>query len=82
MAGKTVKKAAGVEPADAHHPPAVTITAARDGFRRCGVAHPAAPTWHPAGTFTAHQIEVMMGEPLLAVIVDDDNAPPPEGDAD
>ncbi|MHB1059816.1 MAG: HI1506-related protein [Rhodanobacter sp.] len=43
------------------------ITAKRDGFRRCGVAHPAQPIDHPADRFTGEQTEILKAEPMLVV---------------
>ena len=31
------------------------ITSKKDGFRRCGVAHPSTPTEHPDDAFTPEQ---------------------------
>lgn len=45
----------------------IRITAKRDGFRRCGVAHPAAPTDYPAGRFSAAELAQLKAEPLLTV---------------
>lgn len=44
------------------------ITAKIDGFRRCGVAHPAQPTDRPADLFTEEQIEILKAEPMLTVV--------------
>lgn len=43
------------------------ITARRDGFRRAGIAHPAAPVEHRLGHFTDEQIETLLGESMLIV---------------
>jgi hypothetical protein len=45
----------------------VIITAKRDGFRRCGLAHPAKPVEHPDGTFTDEQLDILKAEPMLVV---------------
>lgn len=45
----------------------IRITAKRDGFRRAGIAHPAAPTDHAPGTFTKQQFAQLMAEPMLVV---------------
>ena len=50
--------------------PAVRIASRRDGFRRVGMAHPAAAVIHPAGTFTQEQIDALCAEPELMVDVD------------
>jgi hypothetical protein len=46
---------------------ALRITSKRDGFRRCGVAHSATPTEHPAGRFTEEEVERLKAEPMLIV---------------
>ena len=46
----------------------IRIIAKRDGFRRCGVAHPAQPTDHPNDSFTGEQIEILKAEPMLTVV--------------
>ncbi len=43
------------------------IIARREGFRRCGVAHPTGPTVYPDGTFTPEQIKILKAEPMLIV---------------
>ena len=48
--------------------PAVTITATRDGFWRCGVAHPASPVDHPEGRWTGEELERLRAEPRLVVV--------------
>ncbi|MDH5525214.1 MAG: HI1506-related protein [Desulfobulbaceae bacterium] len=45
----------------------VLITSKQDGFRRCGVSHPAQPTSYPDGRFTGEQIEILKAEPMLVV---------------
>lgn len=45
----------------------VRITAKRDGFRRCGIAHPAQPVEHPAERFSAAELARLQGEPMLLV---------------
>ena len=47
--------------------PAVTITATRDGFWRCGVAHPASPVDHPEGRWTGDELDRLRAEPALVV---------------
>lgn len=39
----------------------------RNGFRRCGVHHPAAAVDHPEGRFSAAEIERLKAEPNLVV---------------
>ncbi|ADU63406.1 MAG: hypothetical protein KUA35_10220 [Pseudodesulfovibrio sp.] len=45
----------------------VIITAKHDGFRRCGVAHPAKPTEHPDDRFTEAELAVLKADPNLVV---------------
>ncbi|XWJ89579.1 HI1506-related protein [Phytobacter ursingii] len=45
----------------------LTITAKRDGFRRCGVTHSDTPVVWPAGSFTEEQIAILKSEPQLVV---------------
>lgn len=47
--------------------PEITITAKRDGFRRCGVAHRDVPVTWPDGSFTDEQIAILRAEPSLVV---------------
>ena len=47
--------------------PLITITAKRDGFRRCGVAHRDVPVVWPDGSFTDEQIAILRAEPSLVV---------------
>lgn len=43
------------------------ITAKRDGRRRAGLDHPAAPVDHPADTFTPDQIAQLKADDQLVV---------------
>jgi hypothetical protein len=43
------------------------ITSKKDGFRRCGVEHPATPTLHKDDAFTDEQIKILKAEPMLIV---------------
>lgn len=45
----------------------IRITSKQAGFRRCGVAHPAAPTDHAADAFTPAQLKQLQAEPMLVV---------------
>lgn len=45
----------------------VIITSKTDGFRRCGLAHPARPVEHADGAFTEEQLEILKAEPMLVV---------------
>lgn len=43
----------------------IIITSKRDGFRRCGIAHPGKPTFYPDDFFTDEQLEALEKEPQL-----------------
>lgn len=43
----------------------IVITSKRDGFRRCGIAHPGKPTYYPDDFFTDEQLEALGKEPQL-----------------
>lgn len=45
----------------------IRITAKANGFRRCGVAHPAQATDYDAVRFSKEQIEILKAEPMLVV---------------
>ncbi|MEW6595655.1 MAG: HI1506-related protein [Thermodesulfobacteriota bacterium] len=45
----------------------IRITAKTDGFRRCGIAHPAAPTEYPDDHFGKEELKALAGEPELTV---------------
>ena len=45
----------------------IRITSKRDGFRRCGVAHPATPTEYPKERFTEEELGTLLAEPMLTV---------------
>lgn len=55
----------------------VTITSKQDGFRRCGVSHSKEPVEYPAGHWTPEQLDILKGEPMLVVSVDDGGGQPP-----
>lgn len=51
----------------------VRIKSARDGYRRCGVAHPKQATDHQADRFTEAELERLQTDPVLTVtLVDGD----------
>ena len=56
----------------------IKITSRKDGFRRCGVAHPSMPAEHSPDAFTQEQLAELMAEPMLVVEVLDDQVSPPE----
>lgn len=47
----------------------IRITSKQDGFRRGGIAHPAAATNYPDDHFTKSQLQVLQDEPMLVVEV-------------
>jgi len=47
------------------------ISAKRDGFRRCGIAHTTEPKVYPDDQFTDEQLQTLFDEPLLDVKVVD-----------
>lgn len=53
----------------------IQITARRDGFRRCGMAHSEKTQTYPDGHFTAEQLKELEGEPQLIVVRIDDGKP-------
>jgi hypothetical protein len=64
MGGDTV----GTEPAtELRRERMLRIAAKKDGFRRCGVAFPAAGGDYPASAFTADEIGRLKAEPMLVV---------------
>ncbi|EOG8346028.1 HI1506-related protein [Salmonella enterica subsp. enterica serovar Montevideo] len=46
----------------------IEITARREGFRRCGVAHSATTKEWPADAFTPEQLAVLKADPMLIVV--------------
>lgn len=51
---------------------AIVITAKRDGFRRCGIAHPGKPTSYPDDFFTEEQLTALDKEPQLILAYAED----------
>jgi len=45
----------------------IRITSKVDGYRRCGVLHPARPTEYPDNRFSAEELAVLQADPLLTV---------------
>lgn len=62
-------------------PTMIRITSRIDGFRRAGIAHPAAPVDHPAEAFTHQQLAQLAAEPMLVVQEIDVPDPDPEPEA-
>ncbi|HFV6312237.1 TPA: HI1506-related protein, partial [Escherichia coli] len=46
----------------------IEITARREGFRRCGVAHSATTKEWAADAFTPEQLAVLKADPMLIVV--------------
>ena len=57
----------------------ITIKSKKDGFRRCGIAHPAAETTYPDDRFTIAELADLQAEPMLIVATAEDKpaSPPP-----
>lgn len=55
----------------------ITITSKRDGFRRCGLAHPACAVTYPDDAWTPEQLAQLKAEPNLIVVETSD-----EGETD
>ena len=53
----------------------IIITSKREGFRRCGVAHPARPVEWPDERWTIDELDALLAEPMLTVEVVEDPAP-------
>ncbi len=45
----------------------IRITAKKDGFRRCGIAHGKEPTDYPDNRFSKGDLEILQAEPMLVV---------------
>lgn len=57
----------------------IIITAKKDGFRRCGMAHSAKPVQHGDDAFSAAQLEQLQAEPMLVVeLIDVPKNPGPD----
>jgi len=57
----------------------IRITAKKDGFRRCGIAHPAAPAEYPNDRFSGKELAQLKAEPQLVVEELDDPEPQEKG---
>lgn len=56
----------------------IRITAKKDGFRRCKMAHSAKATDYPGDHFSSDQLEALKAEPMLVVQeITDDTAEQP-----
>lgn len=57
----------------------VRIASKRDGFRRLGIAHPAAPTEYPDDRFSLAELALLKAEPMLVVtLVEEPKKPAPD----
>ena len=45
----------------------IRIKSKKEGFRRCGIAHPKTPTEYPDGRFSKEVLAVLKAEPMLVV---------------
>jgi hypothetical protein len=45
----------------------IRITSKKDGFRRCGIAHPAKPQEYPNDKFSKKELAVLKADPMLIV---------------
>ena len=50
----------------------ITIASKKDGFRRCGVAHPKKETGYPNDHFTEDELAILRLEPMLTVVEKND----------
>lgn len=46
----------------------IQISSAREGFRRCGVAHPRGPVTYPDDHFSPEEMKILKAEPMLTVV--------------
>ncbi len=46
----------------------IIITSKKEGFRRCGVAHPTTPTGYADDRFNPEQLKALHKEPMLVVV--------------
>ena len=56
----------------------IRIISKKEGFRRCGVAHPEKPTDYPDGRFSTKELKRLKNEPMLIV----QELPDAEGEKD
>lgn len=54
----------------------IRITANKEGFRRCGIAHSKQATEHPDGTFDKTQLAILQLEPNLVVEIIEETKTP------
>ena len=53
----------------------IVITARKEGFRRCGVAHAARPVAWPDGRWSEEEMAALVAEPMLTVEMVPDEVP-------
>jgi hypothetical protein len=46
----------------------IQISSKREGFRRCGVAHPRGPVIYDNDRFSQEELEILGNEPMLVVV--------------
>lgn len=46
----------------------IQISSKREGFRRCGVAHPRGPVIYDNDRFSEKELEILAKEPMLVVV--------------
>lgn len=57
----------------------IRIRSKRDGFRRCGIAHPSMTVEYPDGRFSREELAVLKAEPMLLVEeIEEEKNPGPE----
>lgn len=59
----------------------IKISSRKEGFRRCGVAHPKGVVEYPDGHWTEEQLADLRAEPMLVVTVIEDGSNPGPGSA-
>lgn len=60
----------------------IRIISKQDGFRRCGIAHPAAVTDYPDDRFSDDELAILKNEPMLIVqVLPDMETGGPDGSA-
>ncbi len=47
----------------------IRIKSKKNGFRRCGVVHPATPVEYPDDRFSKEELKILKAEPMLVVEV-------------
>lgn len=55
----------------------IQIVSKKEGFRRCGLAHPKGPVDYPTGQWTEDQLSALKAEPMLVVTIREDTTARP-----